>query len=99
MRSGSTMKLAHRVYYESRVGDIPCDRQLHHRCEVRACVNPDHLEPVTPGENVRLGANTKLNWQMVLQIRNSSEKQRVLAQRYGITQGQVSRIKNRLSWR
>jgi hypothetical protein len=26
---------------------------LDHLCRVRHCVNPEHLEPVTPGENTR----------------------------------------------
>lgn len=29
--------------------------QIDHLCRNRACCNPDHLEPVTPGENVRRG--------------------------------------------
>jgi HNH endonuclease len=39
--------LAHRWSYEHHVGPIPDDLQLDHLCRVRACVNPDHLEPVT----------------------------------------------------
>jgi hypothetical protein len=47
----------HRVVYEVLVGLIPPGLHLDHLCRVRHCVNPDHLEPVTPGENVRRGAN------------------------------------------
>lgn len=47
--------LAHRWSYEHFVGDIPDDLQIDHLCRVRACVNPDHLEPVTSRENTIRG--------------------------------------------
>lgn len=43
--------LAHRVAYELLIGPIPEGLQLDHLCRVRNCVNPEHLEPVTPWEN------------------------------------------------
>jgi len=42
---------AHRKIYKALVGPIPEGLQLDHLCEVKLCVNPKHLEPVTPREN------------------------------------------------
>jgi hypothetical protein len=55
-RTPSGSVRAHRWAYEHLVGPIPDGLQLDHLCRNRGCVNPDHLEPVTLGENVRRGA-------------------------------------------
>lgn len=43
---------AHRFAYEALVGPIPPGLELDHLCRVHACVNPNHLEPVTHRENM-----------------------------------------------
>jgi hypothetical protein len=48
---------AHRVVYEMFVGPIPTDYELHHQCEVRACVRPDHLMPLTIKDHVAITAS------------------------------------------
>lgn len=46
--------LAHRRSYEIHIGPIPDGMTLDHRCSNKACVNPDHLHPVTARENQML---------------------------------------------
>lgn len=42
---------AHRVAYELTYGPIPEGLHIDHLCRVMLCVNPRHLEAVTPGTN------------------------------------------------
>lgn len=44
---------AHRVAWELDRGPIPAGLQIDHLCRNPACINPDHLEPVTQLENLR----------------------------------------------
>jgi HNH endonuclease len=45
---------AHRVAYELFVGEIPEGHEVHHECECRGCVNPDHLLPLPVSTHRRL---------------------------------------------
>jgi HNH endonuclease len=44
---------AHRLFYEAFKGPIEQKLQIDHLCKRRLCVNPDHLEAVTPSTNIR----------------------------------------------
>ncbi len=46
---------AHRWAYEAMVGPIPDGLTLDHLCRNRACVKPDHLQPVSNKTNILRG--------------------------------------------
>lgn len=46
---------AYRYSYETLVGPIPAGAHLDHLCRNPRCVNPNHLEPVSPRENILRG--------------------------------------------
>jgi hypothetical protein len=53
--------VAHRRAYQMLVGVVPMGLEIDHLCRNKACVNPDHLEPVTHRENV-MRANRHRRW-------------------------------------
>lgn len=83
--------LAHRRYYEHHVGPIPEGLTIDHLCRVRACVNPDHLEPVTNAENVRRGgiANRKASVEELSDLRTQGLTLREVGERVGLSESRV----------
>jgi hypothetical protein len=89
-------------------------RETRHTCDTPSCVNPAHLLDGTHWDNVqdrvsrgRNGAaprygsqhpQAKLSESDVRAIRNSSESQRRLAARFGISQSGISEIKSGKRW-
>jgi hypothetical protein len=52
-QSGRVHHPAHRVVWSILVGPIPAGMDLDHLCRNTGCVNPSHMEVVTPAENRR----------------------------------------------
>lgn len=87
---------AHRYIYELSRGPVPEGLDLDHLCRNRACVNPDHLEPVTRQVNSWRGAKCKLTMQQVDDIRQEyfagGVVLRELSAKYGVTHSHLSRL-------
>lgn len=50
-----SMNRAHRVIYRHFFGDIEDGQEIDHTCFIKNCVNPYHLDKVTPSVNTRRG--------------------------------------------
>ena len=66
--------LAHRYSYELHKGPIPLNLTIDHLCHVKQCVNPDHLEAVTSGENLRRSNNPNMILMRSGKCRNGHQK-------------------------
>ena len=47
------VSVAHRLSYEYHIGPIPIGMEIDHLCRHKACVNPDHLQPVPHRVNIQ----------------------------------------------
>ena len=97
---GLTMK-AHRAAHILFKGEIPEGQCVLHKCDVRACVNPEHLFIGTQDENVldmdakgRRGTRAKLSVDQQRKVRFWSAwvSQQKIAASFGIDQTTVSRV-------
>lgn len=105
---------AHRVAFEFANGPIPAGLVVRHRCDVRLCCNPSHLElgttadnnadKVTRGRQARgsRSGNSKLTEADVVAIRDLLVRdytQKDIAARYKVSQQTISYIKSGAVWR
>lgn len=90
---------AHIAHWVRIHGPVGSGLELDHLCRNVGCVNPAHLEPVTPTENKRRSRATKLTSEQVVLIKRSNESHGVLAIRFGITASNISQIRRGFSWK
>lgn len=86
---------AHRFVFERHRGPIPAGMELDHLCRNTRCVNPDHLDVVTPKENKRRKPTTFLDEPQVAEIKTmlADEVSRLeIAQMFGVALSTVHNI-------
>lgn len=88
---------AHRFSYESFVGPICPGFEIDHLCRNPSCVNPQHLQSVTHRENMRRGKQAKVTQETVEAIRTDTGLNREVADKYGLEESYVSRLRRRVA--
>lgn len=95
---------AHRAIWIEAFGDIPSGLVVRHKCDNRSCVNLNHLELGTQADNMmdcskRRTFRSTLTEENVTEIRTSELKLRELAEKFGVSEGTISRIRNHKRWK
>lgn len=88
---------AHRAFFTLLVGEIPAGMQICHRCDVRCCVNPDHLFLGSRLDNMRdaaakgrLGHHcAALTFEQAEMVRASAKRGIDLARQLGVSENVI----------
>jgi len=92
---------AHVAAYRRSRGLLPSWHELDHLCRNPRCINPAHLDPVPHAVNVQRGRLARVSAEDVAEVRRLAGpvSQSEIAHRFGITQGTVSKIVRRATWK
>lgn len=97
--------LAHRWAYKQANGTLPDDLVVRHKCDNRKCVNPEHLEVGTQGDNLsdrkaHGHRYRKLTKEDVADIKQrlTTESGASIARLYGVTRQLIGHIKHGRQW-
>jgi len=89
----------HRIVFFSIKPETSRSLHVCHSCDNPSCVNPDHLFAGTRVDNMRdmalkaRGNTAKLTADDISEIRRSAGKSSQLAKQFGVTAGQINKIK------
>ena len=102
---------AHRIAYKAFKSDVPNEKVIAHSCDTPSCCNPDHLWVATQKENINdaskknriafgeRAAKSKLNNEIVKEIRSSTLSTYVLASHYGVDSKTIYSVRSGKSWK
>lgn len=108
---GGRTHAAHRLAWELKNGPIPAGMSVCHRCDVRACINTDHMflgtaadnskDRVTKGRQARgeTHPQAKLTSDDVRMIRQRPAAHRTMATELGVNRATVLDVLKGRSWR
>lgn len=101
---------AHRLAFELKNGPVPKGLFACHKCDVKFCINPEHIFIGTAKDNsedlVKKGLskkghapyNAKLTSNTVLKIRDDSRTYSEISESFGVSRGSISAIKSGAQW-
>lgn len=102
---------AHRVSWELHYGKIPSGMKVLHQCDTPLCVRPDHLflgntkiNALDASAKGRLAMgerhfNSKFTENQIRDIRNSTETESLLANKYKVARSTIRNIVSRKRWK